>query len=139
MLLHPDKTKINEIIKQIQTEQEALKNATTIEEKRAILGTIETLGLDISSLMADISSYQETLENATSVVEAAFTNIETAKGNAVQKQQDGQLKIIENTQEAAEATSSTVATQAEGVKNILNYWIKLLDLTTFTHQKSMRF
>lgn len=110
--------KINKIIKQIQTEQEALKNATTIEEKRAILGTIETLGLDISSLMADISSYQETLENATSVVEAAFTNIETAKGNAVQKQQDGQLKVIENTQEAAEATSSTVATQAEGVKNI---------------------
>ena len=110
--------KINQIFTQIQQLQEALKNATTIEEKRQLLDQIGVLGADITSLMADFSTYQETLESATSVVEGAFTAIETAKGNAVQKQQDGQLKIVENVQEATEATTSTVSTQAEGVKNI---------------------
>ena len=110
--------KINQIFTQIQQLQEALKNATTIEQKRQLLDQIGVLGADITSLMADFSTYQETLESATSVVEGAFTAIETAKGNAVQKQQDGQLKIVENVQEATEATTSTASTQAEGVKNI---------------------
>lgn len=110
--------KINQIFTQIQKLQEDLKNATTIEQKRQLLNQIGVLGAEITSLMADFSSYQETLETASSTVEGAFTAIETAKGNAVQKQQDGKLKIVENVQEATKATTSTASTQAEGVKNI---------------------
>lgn len=109
---------IKQIFDEIKQKQEQLKKATSLDEKRQLLNEIGALGSSISTLMADFSTYQETLENATSVVEGAFTAIENAKGNAVQKQQDGQLKIVENVQGAAEATKSTASTQADGVKNI---------------------
>ena len=112
---------INQIIQQIQEKQKALeeayKNGDTTTQK-VLLDEIYALGMSITELTASTAVIQENFEEACQWVTDAYTVIETAKGNAINVQNDGQKQIIQSVQLATEASASTAQTQADGVKNI---------------------
>lgn len=115
--LQAKQEQINEIIQQIQEKQQELASAKTAEERAALLNEIQGLSnsiVEITSAMADI---QATVEDASAKVEAAVTEIETAKGNAVEIQQDGQMKITEIAQDGAAEIQNNVQSNATGVSN----------------------
>lgn len=116
--LNDKQEKINEIIKQIQEKQARLEQSEDPYEQKALLDEIFALGASISTLTASTEDIQENIENASQAVTDAFVAIETAKGNAVTVQNEGQKQILRSVEKATDATTSTVKTQADGVKNI---------------------
>ena len=116
--LQAKQEKINDIIEQIQEKQNELANAKTTNDQKELLQEISDLGVSITNLTSDITTYQETISGAAQNIENAVVEIETAKGNAVKIQENGELQITAATQEAVETTSDIATTQADGVKNI---------------------
>lgn len=108
---------LNEIVKQIEEEQKRLSSANTPEEKAAILGNIQGLSAQISELVGGLSDLQEQVASLSQAVETSVTNIETAKGNAVTIQQDGQMQITQLVQEGANLVTQNTSTQVKGVTN----------------------
>lgn len=112
---------INEIIKQIEEKQSKLAEAQAkgdINTQKTLLEEIYTLGLSIADLSESTIDIQESFDTANQTVTDAYTAIETAKGNAIKVQNDGQKQIVTSVQDATEASKDTALTQADGVKNI---------------------
>lgn len=116
--LNNAQAQIDETIKQIQEKQEKLKNTTKAEDQKRILEEIYNLGMSISDLTAIAVDYQEQFDEANQTVTDAYTQIETAKGNAVKVETEGNKAIVKSVADATEAGSDTAATQADGIKNI---------------------
>lgn len=115
--LQAKQVQINEIIKQIQEKQEELASAKTAKERASLLNEIQGLSNSIVKITSAMADIQATVEDESSKVEAAVTQIETAKGNAVEIQQDGQMKITEIAQDGAAEIQNNVQSNATGVSN----------------------
>lgn len=108
---------INEIIEQIQEKQQELAAATDPEVQKALLSEIQGLSGQIAAVVAEVQTIQENIQAAAEEVEAAVIDIETAKGNAVEVQEDGTLKVTELAEQGANNIAATTQTQATGVQN----------------------
>lgn len=108
---------INEIIEQIQEKQQELASTTDSETQKAILSEIQGLSGQIAGIVAEIETIQADVQAAAENVEQAVIEIETAKGNSVEVQENGELKITELAQQGVEKVANTTQTQVTGVKN----------------------
>lgn len=109
--------KINDIIKQIQQKQQELTQTTDPEKQKAILTEIQGLSGQIAVIVAEVETIQTKVQAAAESVEQAVVEIETAKGNAVEIQENGTLKVTELAQQGAQEVAETSQTQAAGVQN----------------------
>lgn len=116
--LNKTQEQINEIIKQIEEKQAELTNTVDPEEQKALLDEIYSLGMSITELTASTAEIQEAFDTASETIIKAVDNIETAKGNSVEIQTEGQQQIIKGVQEATQTGAETAATQASGVSDI---------------------
>ena len=115
--LEEKQEEINKIIEQIQKKQEALKSTTDPAMQKALLGEIQGLSGQIAGIVSEIEAIQANVQAAAESVEQAVVEIETAKGNAVEVQENGELKISELVQQGAEKVANTTQTQVTGVEN----------------------
>ena len=115
--LQEKQEQLNELVTQIEEQQKALSTAKTPEEKAAILGTIQGLSGQIGELVGNLGDLQEQVTTLSQAVENSLTNIETAKGNAVTIQEDGEMQITKLAQEGANLVTQNTSTQVKGVTN----------------------
>ena len=116
--LNKTQEQIKEIIKQIEEKQAELANTTDPEKQKALLDEIYGLGMSITELTASTANIQEAFDTASETIIEAVDNIETAKGNSVEIQTEGQQQIVKGVQDATQATSETAATQVSGATDI---------------------
>lgn len=116
--LNKTQEQINEIIKQIEEKQAELANTTDPEKQKALLDEIYGLGISITELTASTEEIQEAFDTASETIIKAVDNIETAKGNSVEIQTEGQQQIVKGAQDATQVATETGATQASGVTDI---------------------
>lgn len=116
--LNKTQEQIKEIIKQIEEKQAELANTTDPEKQKALLDEIYGLGMSITELTASTADIQEAFDTASETIIEAVDNIETAKGNSVEIQTEGQQQIVKGVQDATQATSETAATQVSGATDI---------------------
>lgn len=116
--LNETQEQINEIIKQIQEKQAKLAETTDPNEQKALLDEIYALGMSITNLTAISVDIQEAFDETSETIAKAYTEIETAKGNSIQVEENGQQQIIKSVQDATATTQDIATTQADGVKNI---------------------
>ncbi len=115
--LQEKQEQINEIIEKIQEKQKELASTTDPEKQKELLSAIQGLSGQIAGIIAEVETIQINVQAAAEEVEAAVTDIETAKGNAVEVQENGELKITELAQQGAENVAETTQTQVKGVEN----------------------
>ena len=108
---------INEIIEQIQEKQQELASTTNPETQKAILSEIQGLSGQIAGIVAEIETIQTDIQAAAESVEQAVIEIETAKGNSIEVQENGTLKVSELAEQGAQEVAKTSQTQAAGVQN----------------------
>lgn len=108
---------INEIIEQIQKKQQELASTTNPETQKAILSEIQGLSGQIAGIVAEIETIQTDIQAAAESVEQAVIEIETAKGNSIEVQENGTLKVSELAEQGAQEVAKTSQTQAAGVQN----------------------
>lgn len=105
---------IDEIIKQIEDKQAELAAAKTPEEEKALLEEINALGASIVGLTKSTQKVQKTFDKLSNKVLDSYEKIETAKGNSIEIQTEGEQSIVQGVQEASTAAADTGATQASG-------------------------
>ena len=115
--LQKKQEEIDAIVKQIQEKQQELAKASTPEEQTQLLEEIQGLSAGITNIVTSINDIQNSIAEASSQVEGAVIEIETAKGNSVEIQQNGQMQIQEIAKEGADEIKNNVASNVKGIKN----------------------
>ncbi len=115
--LQEKQEQLNALVKQIEEQQKALQTVKTPEEKAKILGTIQGLSGQIGELIGSLGDLQDQVTTLSQAVENSVTNIETAKGNAVSIQENGEMQITKLVQEGANLVTQNTSTQVKGVTN----------------------
>ena len=108
---------VQEILKQIAEQQNALTNETDSTKQADILNKIQGLSGQLSEQISAITTIKESVAQLSTLVENAYSEIETAQENQVQVQEEGQ-EIIQGLQnDILNTTSEVVQTSTEAGVN----------------------
>lgn len=109
---------IQDIVEQIEAKQKELKAEKKDPQKQAaLLGEIQGLAAQITTVGTTIQDDQKNLENLTTAVDNTLENINTSTQKMEVVQQDGVAKIQQFTAEATQNTAEVTQTGVQGTTN----------------------
>lgn len=113
-----DKQKeVNEIIAQINAKQAELGKETDPEKQAAILTEISGLSEGLKTHIDAVTKMKADVADISTVIETAYTEIETAKGNQVTIQQQGEQALTQLAEKSISEAADAAETTAKGTKN----------------------